>query len=98
MPGTDGSHWHVRIPHLPPKLVQVRIVFQFRWQFEGVGAIAGYDVSAGDRIAQLIIMPVIQARFLPVEELPDSVRGDGGFGSTGYQASMADDASAGEGS
>ncbi len=59
---------------------------------------AGYDVSAGDRIAQLIIMPVIQARFLPVDELPDSVRGDGGFGSTGYQAPATDAAPAGEGS
>lgn len=44
-----------------------------------------YDVAAGDRIAQLIVMPVPRVRFLPVEELPDSVRGVGGFGSTGYQ-------------
>lgn len=44
-----------------------------------------YDVVAGDRIAQLIVMPVSRARFIPVDELPDSVRGDGGFGSTGYQ-------------
>ncbi|MGF2947969.1 dUTP diphosphatase [Microbacterium alcoholitolerans] len=43
-----------------------------------------YDVAVGDRIAQLIVMPVVRARFEPVEELPDSVRGDGGFGSTGY--------------
>lgn len=43
-----------------------------------------YDVAVGDRIAQLIIMPIVQARFEPVEALPDSVRGDGGFGSTGY--------------
>lgn len=45
-----------------------------------------YEVSIGDRIAQLIVMPVVQARFLQVEELPDSVRGEGGFGSTGYVA------------
>jgi dUTP pyrophosphatase len=44
-----------------------------------------YDIAAGDRIAQLIVMPVTRARFIQVEELPDSVRGDGGFGSTGYQ-------------
>ena len=31
------------------------------------------------------VMPVTRAQFLPVEELPDSVRGEGGFGSTGYQ-------------
>lgn len=43
-----------------------------------------YDVAVGDRIAQLIVMPVVHARFEPVDELPESVRGDGGFGSTGY--------------
>lgn len=43
-----------------------------------------YDVAVGDRIAQLIVMPVVQARFEPVDVLPESVRGDGGFGSTGY--------------
>lgn len=48
-------------------------------------ATEGYDIAVGDRIAQLIVMPVPRARFIPVEELPDSVRGDGGFGSTGYQ-------------
>lgn len=45
---------------------------------------APYDVAVGDRIAQLIVMPVPPVRFVPVEELPDSVRGSGGFGSTGY--------------
>lgn len=48
-----------------------------------------YDVKAGDRIAQIILMPVPRARFVPVDELPDSVRGDGGFGSTGYEAASA---------
>jgi len=43
-----------------------------------------YDIAVGDRIAQLIIMPVVRARFTPVEALEDSVRGEGGFGSTGY--------------
>jgi dUTP pyrophosphatase len=37
----------------------------------------------GDRIAQLVVQPVVRARFLPVAELPDSERGDGGHGSTG---------------
>lgn len=45
-----------------------------------------YEVSAGDRIAQLIVMPVLQARFVPVDDLADSVRGEGGFGSSGYRA------------
>ncbi len=44
-----------------------------------------FEVSVGDRIAQLIVMPVPRARFVPVAELPDSARGEGGFGSTGYQ-------------
>ncbi len=44
-----------------------------------------FDIAVGDRIAQMIVMPVTRAQFLPVEELPDSVRGEGGFGSTGYQ-------------
>lgn len=46
---------------------------------------APFEVAAGDRIAQLIVMPVSRARFMPVSELPESVRGEGGFGSTGYQ-------------
>ena len=45
---------------------------------------APYTVTAGDRIAQLIVMPVKRARFVPVERLPGSHRGDAGFGSTGY--------------
>lgn len=44
-----------------------------------------YTVAVGDRIAQLIVMPVSRARFIPVEDLEDSDRGAGGFGSTGYQ-------------
>lgn len=44
-----------------------------------------YDIAVGDRIAQLIVMPVPTVRFVPVDELPDSVRGQGGFGSSGYQ-------------
>jgi len=45
-----------------------------------------YDVAVGDRIAQLILMPVTRANFIPVDELPESARGADGFGSTGYQA------------
>lgn len=47
---------------------------------------SAYDVAVGDRIAQLIVMPVTRAVFIPVEELSDSTRGEGGFGSTGYHA------------
>ncbi|AUZ87049.1 dUTP diphosphatase [Arthrobacter sp. MDT1-48-3] len=40
-------------------------------------------LSRGDRIAQLVIQRVEHAVFAVVDELPDSVRGTGGFGSTG---------------
>lgn len=50
---------------------------------------SAYDVAVGDRIAQLIIMPVTRANFIPVDELDDSARGADGFGSTGYQAASA---------
>ena len=40
-------------------------------------------LERGDRIAQLVIQRVEEARFVEVEELPDSVRGAGGYGSTG---------------
>lgn len=44
-----------------------------------------FRVDVGDRIAQLIVWPVAQARFVPVESLPGSHRGERGFGSTGYR-------------
>jgi len=43
-----------------------------------------YEVHVGDRIAQMIVMPVPRVTFSRVDELPDSVRGQGGFGSSGY--------------
>lgn len=44
-----------------------------------------FEIAPGDRIAQLIVMPVSRARFVPVSELPESTRGEGGFGSTGVR-------------
>ncbi len=48
-----------------------------------------FEVAPGDRIAQLVIQPVVRARFVPVESLPGSHRGEGGFGSTGYRGATA---------
>ena len=48
-----------------------------------------FTIEPGDRIAQLIIMPVSRARFIPVEKLPGSHRGAAGFGSTGHRAAGA---------
>lgn len=44
---------------------------------------APYTIQPGERIAQLCIAPVWQAAFLPAEELSNTQRGAGGFGSTG---------------
>ena len=40
-------------------------------------------VSPGDRIAQLVILPYMTAEFEEADALPETARGDGGFGSTG---------------
>ncbi|HTY71312.1 MAG TPA: dUTP diphosphatase [Actinomycetes bacterium] len=45
--------------------------------------------ARGDRIAQLVVQRVEEAGFREVDELPGSVRGSGGFGSTGGHAAAA---------
>ena len=40
-------------------------------------------LERGERIAQLIVVPVVEQQFVVVDELPPSTRGPGGFGSTG---------------
>ncbi|MGC1182962.1 dUTP diphosphatase [Legionella sp.] len=42
-----------------------------------------FTVNPGDRIAQLVFIPVVQVVFELVEEFTDSSRGEGGFGSSG---------------
>ena len=42
-----------------------------------------FVVKSGDRIAQMILCPIAKAKLLGVESLPGTVRGKGGFGSTG---------------
>jgi dUTP pyrophosphatase len=42
-----------------------------------------FTIRRGERIAQMVIAPVVQARLNPVDSLPDTSRGSGGFGSTG---------------
>lgn len=44
---------------------------------------APYTVAHGERIAQMVVAPVVQARFVQVQGLTDTPRGAGGFGSTG---------------
>jgi len=44
---------------------------------------AAFTVNRGDRIAQLVLVPVTRAELVEVETLAPSARGEGGFGSTG---------------
>lgn len=41
------------------------------------------SLAAGDRVAQLLIMPFVTADFVPTDTLDDTQRGQGGYGSTG---------------
>lgn len=47
-----------------------------------------FDIRRGDRIAQLVLGPVVRASWLKVEELDETQRGEGGFGSTGGVVSL----------
>jgi dUTP pyrophosphatase len=49
---------------------------------------APLTLRRGDRVAQLVVQPVVRARFVPVAELPGSERGEGGHGSTGHGAAV----------
>lgn len=42
-----------------------------------------YHIEAGQKIAQLVVAPVAYANFVEVDELSETTRGEGGFGSTG---------------
>ena len=42
-----------------------------------------FIINNKDRIAQMILMPVAKIKFEEIDNLPDTVRGEGGFGSTG---------------
>ena len=42
-----------------------------------------FVIENGDRIAQMVVCPVVQASLVEVKELSDTARGSGGFGSTG---------------
>lgn len=47
-----------------------------------------FAISRGDRIAQLVLAPVVLVDWAEVEELSETVRGEGGFGSTGGHAKL----------
>jgi dUTP pyrophosphatase len=47
-----------------------------------------FEIRRGDRVAQLVLAPVTQAWWREVEELDETARGSGGFGSTGGHAKL----------
>lgn len=47
-----------------------------------------FDILRGDRIAQIVLAPVVRLSWLKVDELDETVRGEGGFGSTGGVVSL----------
>ena len=47
-----------------------------------------FAIQRGDRVAQLVLAPVTQAEWNEVDELDETVRGEGGFGSTGGHAKL----------
>ena len=42
-----------------------------------------FAISRGDRIAQLVVAPVVHIRWIEVDALNETARGDGGFGHSG---------------
>lgn len=44
-----------------------------------------FRIKHGDRIAQMVIAPIVQAIFMESEDLGETARGEGGFGSTGVE-------------
>lgn len=73
--------WGITLPNAPGTIDS-----DYRGEVKVLLANAGpepFVVRRGDRIAQLVVAPVVHAEFEEVAELPRSQRGDGGFGSTG---------------
>ena len=46
---------------------------------------AAFTIEPGDRIAQLVVLPIVRARFSVVDEFESTARGAGGFGHTGVR-------------
>jgi dUTP pyrophosphatase len=66
-----------------PGLIDAGYRGEVRVLLHNTDAAVEFDVSAGDRIAQLLLVPFVSADPVEVEELAVSERGEGGFGSSG---------------
>lgn len=71
---------------MPSKLWH-RLKYLFTGYIRNCGVISNYNATGsynvGDRVAQMIIMPYPKVKFQEVEELSETERGEGGYGSTG---------------
>ncbi len=61
------------------------------------GGHEAFAIRRGDRIAQLVVAPVVQAEWQEVESLDETARGEGGFGHTGRGGAALDPGKPGEG-
>jgi dUTP pyrophosphatase len=66
-----------------PGLVDAGYRGELRVALINTDPVEAYQVSRGDRIAQLVLVAVEQVALILVDQLPDSDRGDGGFGHSG---------------
>lgn len=66
-----------------PGLIDAGYRGEIRVTLLNTDAVTSYDVAVGDRIAQLLVLPLPEVRFVPVVRLPGSQRAERGFGSTG---------------
>lgn len=60
------------------------------WDLAGMHEVGSYIIRKGDRIAQGVIAPVITATFTESDELSETERGSGGYGSTGFSKEAAE--------
>lgn len=63
-------------------------VILFNWGKED------FEIKIGDRIAQLILEQIVLPDVVETDELPETVRGEGGFGSTGVEETLKEESSA----
>ena len=66
-----------------PGLIDAGYRDEIRVLLVNLDPVQDYEVRRGDRIAQLVVQRVERARFVPVDQLPASERGVGGFGHSG---------------
>jgi len=66
-----------------PGLIDAGYRGELRVALVNLDPVSDYDVTRGDRIAQLVIVPFVAANFNIVDQLPPASRGDDGFGSSG---------------